>query len=204
MSLLQLLMKAGDGSELGLEDYIQQIQCRGQLGMLELMLFIRCLDRWGDKNLSQMYYQIWQAADQPPMVLWYAPEASQDAANTSTLPVPSLKLVTLPESKQPVWLPLTRAGNDHKDGADVCQQRLQALDKSLAARAEAAAEAKQPPVKQPAQSLRAQPRVLAIRRKLRSYCPTAQPAESSGSVIRHGKRGPSPDNDSPGKAARTG
>lgn len=199
LSLLQLQMKADDGAHLGLEEYVQQIQCRGCLGVLELVLFMRMMASVCEGVLPQLNCQIWQGADTKPMVLRYAP--SEATASSSNLPAVGLKLVGLPQSKSLVWLPVTRADGTHVSSANAVQQQLEALDSCIVAKAqtEAAAEAKQSPAK-PKQEPKPEPK-SAFKRKLRSYkqpqtVQPAQPAESSASVLHRGKRGPYPDNNS--------
>lgn len=200
-ALLQIQMKADNGSALGLEEYVQQILSSPYLGVLELILFMR-MAASECENVPEMYYQIWQGADALPAVLWYAPEASQASADTGTSPLPavSLKLITLPLSKKLIWLPMARADQHDTGSADRFKQQLLALDAHNVA--EARAKAKLAPSKQPQQS-KPEPK-SAFKRKLRSYrqAQPAHPAESSASVLVRKRPGPSPDSDSPTGKAR--
>ena len=197
LCLLQLQMKADDGKDLKLEEYVQQIQCRGCLGVLELVLFMRMMASMCEDVLPQLNCQIWQGADTQPMVLRYAP--AEATPSSSSLPAVGLKLVSLPQSKSLVWLPVTRADGTHVGSANAVQQQLEALDSRIAAQAQTEAEVKQPPAK-PKQEPKPEPK-SAFKRRLRSYNKSQtvqppQPAESSASVLHCGKRGPSPDNNS--------
>ena len=199
----QLHLKPATGGELGLEDYVQQILSRPHLGMLELVLFMRMLFSRCD-SASEMYCQIWQAGEQQPMMLWLTPpESSQNEVESSASVVISLMLVSLPQSKQLVWLPLSAEQADQADqdhAMPSCeavnwQGCLQALDTSLVQ-----ADARNSLVKQAQQK---QPVVQTsihsyLRRKLRRGNQTAQPAESAASVLIRGKRRQSPDNSTAG------
>ena len=130
------MVRSGERKLPNLEQHMKRIlEPNGPLGLLELLAFMMSgVGVDADSNNQGLCIQLWLPANSEPIALFHPPTTKMTRTGGSRRTfVYNLLAMTLPKSKQVVWLPLEKQG--HTEVRGQWEQRFNELDQQALAAA---------------------------------------------------------------------